>query len=451
MDVEALLASTQLASNVDVKELLSEDYDSSTEDPDVSLERSGDDALGSHSIAAASSSMVDDDDAFGTPSAVRALDGQLQGVVAQRSIELAELERQQRKDRRRDQETIRQLRDDNDALRRAAAAAQARAATELRTYRASVEAVHAKSRAELDELRKQQESLHSEIPAMRQRLAASKADFAQLQIDAPRYEVLRKLASEELSVVEHVQMRVFDLLAASERKLSSVLSVSGGATADTSGVAVSAQLQAEVAAREALGARLKESQARAEQKAAEAEEARSEARRLRSEAAQLSATPEAQVRVMLSQAESALAERKGAAEAAEGRLKEVKTELEGARRAAEESAARADYLAQDKEYLRVQLKTSEERQSALEIESAKHEASLAEARAEVAKLKEQILASTRGQAEEYAARLEAERLRWQSDAQTTQAAHAEAHQAAVNTYKDSRELALADSEKWQTR
>ena len=123
MDVEALLASTQLASNVDVKELLSEDYDSSTEDPDVSLERSGDDALGSHSIAAASSSMVDDDDAFGTPSAVRALDGQLQGVVAQRSIELAELERQQRKDRRRDQETIRQLRDDNDALRRAAAAA----------------------------------------------------------------------------------------------------------------------------------------------------------------------------------------------------------------------------------------------------------------------------------------------------------------------------------------
>ena len=210
--MEQLLATTHLTSQVDIKQLLSSEYDSSVEDgAPSSMDES------SSPWGKATATLESPSDEY-EPSSVRTLGGKLQGALAARNAELSELEKLYRKERRRDREAIRQLRSDNEALQRTAAAAQTRATGELRAYRLSVEAVHARSRAELDELRSQLQALQQEVPTLRAALASSKSDFAQLSVDAPTYEVLRKRPSDELSVVEHVQMRVFDLVAAAERR-----------------------------------------------------------------------------------------------------------------------------------------------------------------------------------------------------------------------------------------
>ena len=72
----------------------------------------------------------------------------LQGALAARGLELSEMEREQRRERMRDSDTLRQLREENEVLRRAAANAEARASNELKLYRDKVEAAHARSRAE---------------------------------------------------------------------------------------------------------------------------------------------------------------------------------------------------------------------------------------------------------------------------------------------------------------
>ena len=82
---------------------------------------------------------------------------------------------------------------------------------------------------------------------------------------------------------------------------------------------------------------------------------------------------------------------------------------------------------------------------------AKKDATLAELKAEIAKLKQELLTSARGAAEEYSLRLDAERERWQAHATSAQHAHQEAHQTAVATHRDARSLALAEADKWQTR
>ena len=215
-DVQALLASTQVTTAVDVRALLSEEYSSETDEPlgDSFADSAADGGLSG-----------DEDEASGMPSGLKW--NETTGV---RASAVEELERNVRRERMRDSETIRKLRDDNEALRRAAAAAQSRAAAELRTYRSSVEAVHARSRAELDELRSKQESLHAELPALRQRLAAGKAEFGKLIIEPAQYEALRRRPMEELSVVEDVQLRVHELLVASERKAATVLAAPTSAT-----------------------------------------------------------------------------------------------------------------------------------------------------------------------------------------------------------------------------
>ena len=354
--VEQLLASTQLSSDVDVQQLLSEDYDSSADDGGLSsMEESG---------AAAILEPLSED-AAEEPSSVRALGGQLQSALAQRNVELAELERQYRKERRRDRESIQQLRGDNEALRRAAAAAQARTASEMRTYRSSVEAVHARSRTELDELRAQLQELHAEVPALRERLAATKADFAQLVIDEPLYELLRRKRDDELSVVEHVQMRIKDLVAATERRVATTLAVAPPTTvgpslpaAATAGTYQTSQLQwqAETAARDALSARLNEANARADQKHAEAEEARAECRQLRQQAALAASTPEGQAQAQAEAAERRVEEVRAQLVEARGELQTTRAAQEKVARQLEEAETSKNYLAQDKEYLRVQVR-----------------------------------------------------------------------------------------------
>ena len=135
----------------------------------------------------------------------------------------------------------------------------------------------------------------------------------------------------------------------------------------------------------------------------------------------------------------------------ERRLSEATRSLERLTREAEEGTAKASYLAQDKEYLRVQVKSLEERLSGADGRVAKKEATIAELKAELSKARDDLLQMSRGHADDTSARLEAEKLRWESHASASASAHADAHAAAVATHKDARELALIEADKWQTR
>ena len=463
--VEQLLATTHLTSQVDIKQLLSSEYDSSVEDgAPSSMEES------SSPWGKAAAMLESPSDEY-EPSSVRTLGGKLQGALAARNAELSELEKLYRKERRRDREAIRQLRGDNEALQRTTAAAQTRATGELRAYRLSVEAVHARSRAELDELRSQLQALQQEVPTLRAALAASKSDFAQLSVDAPTYEVLRKRPSDELSVVEHVQMRVFDLVAAAERRgavsaaAAPALSTSAHAVASASSSSAAAAAgappeasggswalrQVEAAAQDALTARLNEANARAEQRHAEAEEARAECRRLRQEAMIAAATPEGQARSEMNAARKQVAELQAVVADAKERAASASAERDRGVRRATEAEATCAFLTQDKEYLKTQVASLEERASAAEQRVAKKDAALAELKAELSMAKQELLANARGAAEEFAVRLESERQRWERHAEASQHAHGEAHQMSLSTHKDARELALAEADKWQTR
>jgi hypothetical protein len=428
--MEALLSSVGV-STVDVSALLSSEYDSEVGDDSSSL------------FGAVSEEPP-------TPSAV--LGGQLHGALRQRGMELSVVEREQRRERRRDAETIKALRQENEALRHAASTTEARAVSDLQTYRSSVKAAHARSRAELSELRSKAAALQAEVPALRQRLATEKVSFGQLLIDEPRYQTLRTRADEDVSVVEHVQLRVHELLAAAERKTATVLTAGPAAGAfPRAEVATPAQLYADAAARDLLTARVAEAQARAEQSQTQAEEARSECRSLRAAADAAASTPEGALRASLQAAEQTIAALKAATAECEAKLSTAVQEAGQQKKEAEESTAKAAYLQQDKEYLRMQVRSLEERLATSESRLAKEEGSVAEVQTELARAKEALLASAREQAVEYAQRLESEQLRWQAQSRTANGAQAEAHLAAINTHKDSRELALADAEKWHTR
>ena len=434
-----MLQQTAVASSVDIGALLSSEYDEEfSESGDFSVSGAFSDASGLTPAADRSGGV-----SFAPTS------------MAQRGIELSEAEREQRRERKRDADAIQKLRDENEALRRAAAAAENQATQELKAYRTQVEAVHTRSRAELGELRSKLTALQAERPAGRQKLSSTKADFAQLLIDGPRYEALRKCHEEDVSVVEHVQMRVYDLLLAAERKAAVALATSGASVGAGSSAAAgggaSALLNADAAAREALTVKLTEASARAQQKSAEAEEARKEARELRAEALAAAKRPEGVVRERLAMAEERLAALTASAEEKDARLGELKAEAARASRAAEEASASASYLTQDKEYLRVQVKSLEERLATSESRLAKEEGTAAELKSELARAKEHAMHASKEHAEEYASKLQAEMERWQLTSKAAHDATFDAHLAAVNTHKDSREMALADADKWQTR
>lgn len=407
--VDALLRATAVSTSIDVSALLSSEYDEDEDSPllDTSADLSMSDASGL------------------TPAGDRA---PLHGALAAKGLELSDLEREQRRERKRDSDAMQQLREENQAIRRAAANAEARASEELKVYRAQIEAAHARSRTELGELRAKLESLQGGMSASKHKLSDSKADFAQLLIDGPKYDVLRRRNEEDVSVVEHVQMRVYDLLQAAERK---------GSAAGTATVASGGQQQhpAETAAREALQVRLAEVQARAQQKAAEAEEAKAEAKSLRAAAAAAAASPEGVVRGKLQVAEERLAQLTASIAEKDAKLAELKAEASRSARSAEESSAQVGYLTQDKEYLKVQVRSLEERLSTADARLAKEEGEMLELKAELSRAKQGQLESSKEHAEEYAAKLQVEMQRWQMTHKTAQDAAMEAHLAAVNTHK----------------
>ena len=130
---------------------------------------------------------------------------------------------------------------------------------------------------------------------------------------------------------------------------------------------------------------------------------------------------------------------------------EAKEKANRCQREAEEANAKLGYVTQDKEHLAVQVRALEERASASEGRLAREEASVAELHVELLRAKEALVSANKEAGESLARRLEGEQLRWLAQAKAAQEAQAEAHAAALNTHKDSRELALADADTWQTR
>ena len=373
-----LLSSANITSSVNVEAFLSSEYDSDGGDTlGQSLEQSGD-FLSSEPP---------------TPGI------RTSAQLTQKGVEISELERAQRKERRRDAEIIGRLQQENEALRRAAAAAEAQTAEDLKSYRDAVESATARSRNELTELRAKLTALTGEMPAMRQKLAAGKASFAQLLIDEPRYQGLRACADEDLSVVEHVQMRVHELIASAERKSATVASREAGVA--PGGGPLGELLAAERAAKSAVETRLAEAQARAEAKSAMAEEARIECRRLQAELSAAQATPEGAVRGKLEVAEAKISAMGEAAAEKEKAVSELSDSLAKAKKEAEEEGRKAGYLLHDKEYLTIQCKSLEDRLAVSESRLSKEEAQCAEAQAQLAVAKEALVSTTRDAAEEY--------------------------------------------------
>ena len=404
MAIESLLASASLTSPIDVPNLLSSEYDS---DAPSTLEQSYDQSGDFSSVAP-------------TPVVQRT-------QLMQQGAEMSEMERERRREQRRDADTIQQLRNENMQLRQVAAAAEAQGAEDLKAYHNAVESAAARSRSELTELRTKLVELQSEMPQLRGRLAAGKGEFAHLLIEHGRYSSLRQCAEHEVSVVEHVQMRVYDMMRKAER--DGAVAAEARSTTDS----LAEKLRAERDAREALTIRLAEVGARAEAKSREAEELRIEGRRLRAELQAAQAGPEGAAKAALEIAEQRLVATSDAANEGARLLGEAKAAAARAEKAHEEAASRASYLSQDKEYLTLQLRTLEERTASAEARAAKEEMSAMEIGRQLAVAKEALMGNARDAAEDYKQRLEGEMLRWQSVSKSAHEAHAEAHAAAVST------------------
>lgn len=170
-------------------------------------------------------------------------------------------------------------------------------------------------------------------------------------------------------MLEHVQMRVYDLLGGADKRETT----GRQAVYPTSAAAHVEALAAERAAKEALSVRLAEVQAKAEGRAHECEDLRMECRKLRMELGSYQSAPEGQARAQLVICEKQL-EASTAKENAQAReLTELKASVQSATRAAEEATAKAGYLQSDKEYLSVSLKGMEERLGHAEQRLSKEE------------------------------------------------------------------------------
>ena len=81
-------------------------------------------------------------------------------------------------------------------------------------------------------------------------------------------------------------------------------------------------------------------------------------------------------------------------------------------------------------HMHMQVKALEERLSDSQARVSKKEASVAELKMESARLKDELVATARGTADDFSNRLESERLRWQSQHDAAHGAHTQAHMRA---------------------
>lgn len=335
------------------------------------------------------------------------------------------------------------LRSENASLRRAALAAESRAAGEIQAYQATVEASQRRTREQLMALREAQQGMQAEIPALRERLAQSKAQFSQLRISRERYDELRALPDDRVSIVEFAQMRAFELVdAAASAPRPARAEATGGETVL------------------ALEAKLKEAESQLQQAQRQVSQAQEENRALRaasstaavaSVAAATPVLPSQQMQAALDEAESRADKLRAALAEREAEGVRAAEQAAAAGRELAEAAQRAQLLALDKEYLATQVAALQERCSAHETKALKRDAALAEMKREKDSMYEKLLAATGEAADTYSARLDAELAKWQQQAALAQAAVETAHERQVAQLREARELAVAEVDKGHTR
>mmetsp|Transcript_4774 Transcript_4774/g.9297 ORF Transcript_4774/g.9297 Transcript_4774/m.9297 type:complete len:689 (-) Transcript_4774:351-2417(-) len=343
------------------------------------------------------------------------------------------------------QEAVEALQAENVSLRRSVAAAEARAAEEIRKYKAAVEAAQVNTRHELDSLRSALQAMQSDAPELEERMKASKDEFRALRISADRYASLRELPHDKLTLLEFVQMRAHELVQEAEAPLEQLRQQQQTSLMAQSGAA--AQLHAEGAARLAAETELR-------QLKSELHEVRFQLETSRSELANMKAAAAAAV-PLGSVDESAIAAAESRARDAEQALGVAKSELSRAEaemnRVAAEALQRQEMLRLDKDYLVREVESSKERLSMLETKLLKKEGRVAELKAEKDAMYDKLLAASSEQHEAYSARLEAEMSKWQEQAKLAQESMRDAHERQLAQHRDGRDLALADADKWHTR
>ncbi|KAL3916590.1 MAG: hypothetical protein SGPRY_006753, partial [Prymnesium sp.] len=367
---------------------------------------------------------------------------------------------------------------DNPAVSRVMEVHAARAQAERETNRVAMEAEHMRTRQELDEVRAKVQEMQTQLPALRERLASTKASFALLRITEEHYRTLKAMPEESVSVVEHVQLRVHELLQHSSHDEEAIIALRAkAAIADHATV----QLQTQIAAKDALQSRLDEAHARASQLQAEAEAARAESRRIASQAAEFASSPEGVMRATLLETEAQLGQAKIEIEAKNNALTRFNSEVASMQSEIAEANSKLSFLQQDKDYLKRQVGDLTDRLGTTEARLSKKESKVDELKASLGAAQEKLVAATsdhvrpssvqalsycrtedpiypsesfgnpRAVAENYAIKLETEMAKWEQQSARALRAAEEGFEAQVRQHKGATETATAEAEKWQLR
>ena len=283
-----------------------------------------------------------------------------------------------------------------------------------------------------------------------------------------RYEALRSKPEEKTSVLEHVQLRVHELVQLATRDAQAATREAQAAAREMpppeSPSLARRTLESQLREAEARGggARLREAEVRVEQLEREVTEARSqalvEARGGRSAAASAAVTAAASAAGPALHAELA---REGAEARADG-LRAALAERDQ-ERARHEAAAKvserelsevkqqAQLLTHDKEYLAAQLAALQERCGTHEGTLLRRETRLTELKAEKEQLYHKLVAATAGAADSYSSRLDSEMSKWQQTTSLAQGTIEQAHERQCAQLREARELGVAEIDKAHTR
>ncbi|EOD29730.1 hypothetical protein EMIHUDRAFT_113633 [Emiliania huxleyi CCMP1516] len=316
------------------------------------------------------------------------------------------------------------LQAENASLRRRAKLAAAQAQADLQTYRATAEAAQARTRDEVTSLREALLAVQVEMPKLRDRLVASKQEFASLRISAEQY---RAIADEQTSVVQWVQARA-------ERPLGELRGQATAAAVAQTGIA--AQLQAEGGARVA---------------------AESSVRQLKTEVHGLREELNA-ARLKLAAERAAAAER-DAEHAAALAEAAVVASAAGAGAGGAVAAQEPEAVVAARAYLAGRLEVASERLLQTEAVLARRDSDLASMQAgggdgegaakEAAEAR--LAAAAAEHAESCSSRVAEEAAKWEKAAAAAAAAAESAHQATMAPLREGRDLAVADAAAWRAR
>mmetsp|Transcript_8865 Transcript_8865/g.28183 ORF Transcript_8865/g.28183 Transcript_8865/m.28183 type:complete len:674 (-) Transcript_8865:76-2097(-) len=347
------------------------------------------------------------------------------------------------------------LQAENASLRRRAKLAAAQAQADLQTYRATAEAAQARTRDEVTSLREALLAVQVEMPKLRDRLVASKQEFASLRISAEQYRAIVTQADEQTSVVQWVQARVHEMLAEAERPLGELRGQATAAAVAQTGIA--AQLQAEGGARVAAESSVRQLKTEVHGLREELNAARLKLAAERAAAAERDAEHAAALAEAAVVASAAGAGAGGAVAAQEpeavvaARVEEARGEAARAAEMAREAGQREQIMTQDKAYLAGRLEVASERLLQTEAVLARRDSDLASMQAAKEAAEARLAAAAAEHAESCSSRVAEEAAKWEKAAAAAAAAAESAHQATMAPLREGRDLAVADAAAWRAR